>query len=278
MCDRNHCRRHVVVGGDDRGRRLVQRQQLLGGIQAGAIGEVTLLNEFGLQRNAGGLKRRLKAFEAAFAGGLVGRALDAGDASMAMADDVVDHFECGAEIIDPHPRNLPADRAPADRDHRHAGSGELGLDRRRFAQRWRQDHPRHGAPQRPCGCLLGGRIVVVPGVDDQLRGGAHRGAQRADQQLAQIGRAGVGVDQRDPRALRRGQRTGGEIRRVVELLDRAQHALTGRFAHVAEAIDDPRDGHRRHACQTGDLADGGGAAFAAERTFDLQLGYLASTK
>ena len=116
-------------------------------------------------------------------------------------------------------------------------------------------------------CGLG--IKVIPGIDDQLRGGSRGAAQGADQQLAQIGGAGVGIDQRDARFARRGQRTGGEVRRVAKFAHRAHDALARRLAHGAVAVDDARNGHRRNLGQLRHFIDGDRAALATGRLLRL---------
>ena len=45
MRDRHRGGAHVIVAGKDGGRRLRQIQQLLGGLEAGAIGEQTLADQ-----------------------------------------------------------------------------------------------------------------------------------------------------------------------------------------------------------------------------------------
>ena len=79
-CDRRSS--HVVIAGEDGGRRLCQRQDMFRGVQARPIGEIALRDEFVLYRQAGLAKRLDVAFEPARAGALVGVALDETNARM----------------------------------------------------------------------------------------------------------------------------------------------------------------------------------------------------
>ena len=260
-------RGHVVVARENSGGRLLASKQFFSRLETRSVREVPLLNESRIERDAGFLHGRLIALEAARAGGLVRVSLDEGDARVTELDEVQRHFLCGTVIVDPHARDIRLKPTGRDSHHRHPRSHELRSNCLRFAQRWGQDDAGDAGGKLAGGRFLARRTYVGPGIEHELRGRATRTIERADQKLGQIGRARIGVDETDARALRRCERTRRCIRRVVQFLHGTHDDLTRGFANIAVAVHDTRDGHGRYARMTRHLVNGYGIPFASDGLF-----------
>src|SRR5690606_2944021 len=88
-----------------------------------------------------------------------------------------------------------------------------------------------------CGRSLRRGVVVVPGVQDELRRGTADARERADEQLAQVSGARVRVDERDAGTLCCCERAGGGVGRVVEVANRMHHTFASRLPDVDITVD-----------------------------------------
>src|SRR5262249_40511679 len=70
--------------------------------------------------------------------------------------------------------------------------------------------------------------------------------QRAEQKLAQVGGAGIRVEQPDALPMHSRETARGRIRSVVELADGFEDCLSRVFPDILAAIDYPGDRHRRY--------------------------------
>src|SRR6202044_177120 len=75
-------------------------------------------------------------------------------------------------------------------------------------------------------------------------------------ELAQIGRAGVAIEQAQPLTPLAREIAGREVRRIPQLPDGTLHGVTRRIAHVLAAVYDARDRHRGDAGVTRNILDG----------------------
>ena len=82
-----------------------------------------------------------------------------------------------------------------------------------------------------------------------------RAFERADQELAEIGGARIGVEHADMGRFAGGEAARGAVRRVIELGDRFLDGGAGGVADVLLAVDDARDGHRGDARRGRDILD-----------------------
>ena len=186
----------IAVGGR------LRVEQLLGGLQARAVGEVALLHVApdSTARPAASM-RGLEAFETLRAGGLVRMALDEADAGVAQRDQVLGHLAGGAEIVDAHAGHVSRGSGPV-------AIATTGMPAAASSEAMAFDSHSGGGritPATLCASLRAAARSAAGFRSSQFSStscAAVRAApvERADQQLAQVGGAGVGVDQRDARA------------------------------------------------------------------------------
>ena len=265
MRDRDDRGRHVVVAGEDRGRRVFAAQQVLArrkarGIAVIALDDPRIQPAFLLDRTA-------KARQALDTRRLAGIAVDEADAAMAQADQVAGHVIGGTGIVDPDGHGIGRDAA----DDRHGQTRladdiphEVGL-----AQRRCQYDARDPLRDQPLDRLARGRTALFTLEQEQLRRTGRGFLEHANQQLAHKGRAGVGIDDPDADLARRDQAARHQIGRVVQSFDDLADMHPHFVAHARIAVDDARDGHGRDAGLLGDVDDG----HAARALSDLGQGH-----
>ena len=239
---------HVVVAGEDRGGNDLSRQQILGRVQARTVAEIALHDQRFVGAHAGFAQGRFVAVFALQAGGLVGMALDETDMAVAERQEVVRHLVGRGKIVDAHAGGLRVEASGRDRHCRQVRFLEIAEHLGGFAQGRGQDHARGGAVDQPAygGALRGGAGDLAL-LQNDLGALATGFVESADQEFAQIGGAGVAVEQADTRACGAGQAARGGIGGVIEIVDRGHHRGARRFAHVLLAVDHARDRHRRDA-------------------------------
>jgi hypothetical protein len=93
---------------------------------------------------------------------------------------------------------------------------------------------------------------VLALLHDELRLVLARLVETAEQELRDQ-RVRLGVEHRDVYLAGGGQVPRCDVRRVAEVPDRGLDALPRLLADAGDAIDDPRDGHRRDARALGDV-------------------------
>ena len=192
MRRRDRRRGHVVIAGEDRGRHRFEREQVLGRLQPGTIGEVAGGDQLLVERDPRFLEGGAIALLAKAAGGMIGPAGDEADAAMAEADQMAGHFERGAEIVDADRGERRGRTGRAGRDDRDAGAEQPADEDFGVAERRRQDH---AVDARIDQRIRGRRLVGVEPValDDQLGVDPAAAFEGADQEFGEIGGA------RDPR-------------------------------------------------------------------------------
>ncbi|MNM55234.1 hypothetical protein D3C81_663700 [compost metagenome] len=243
-------------------------QQLLGGLEPGPIGVIAFLNQTGLHLQPGFVQRGDETIVAPRAGTQVVASADETDAAVTLGNQVLGHFLAGVEVVDADAGDIVAEAPRCDGDDRDAGLDEFRQGHTRLAQRWRQENAVNAGTKRTRRLAHGFGIHVVPVIDNQLDGGTRGDAQQADQQFAQIGAAGVGVDQCNARVLRGGQRTRGQVGRVVQLAHGTHDPLARGIADLA-LVERSGHGHRRYASQGGHLIDRHATVLAADRFLRL---------
>ena len=176
-------------------------------------------------------------------------------------EKIVGHLVGGGEIVDAHARGLRIEASGRDRHRRHARLLQRGQHVGGFAERRRQDDAGGAAfDQLARGGAFRGGAGEFAFLQNDLGALAARFVERADQELAEIGGAGVAVEQTEARADTSGEAAGGGIGGVIEVLDGGHHRGARRFAHVLLAIDDARHRHRRHPGAPCHIVDRRGAA------------------
>ncbi len=125
----------------------------------------------------------------------------------------------------------------------------------RIAQRRRQDHSIDPGRDQPFDRLPLAALGIAF-LDHQLDARTAALVQAAEQELAQIGRARVAVEQSDPHRPRAGQTARRRIGRIAELANRLADPLARRRPDVLFTVDDARDSHRRHAGMARHVVDG----------------------
>jgi hypothetical protein len=91
--------------------------------------------------------------------------------------------------------------------------------------------------------------------DHQLDMAEPRLLETADQKFAEIGGAGIAVEQPDPDLLRPGKRACRQVGRIAQAFDHGLDRRARRIAHAGLAVDDARHGHRRKARFTRDIGN-----------------------
>ena len=115
-------------------------------------------------------------------------------------------------------RLVIARRAHGNGDDRKLHRVQLDQDRLRFGQGRRQDHAFDvavGEAADDFSLLVG--IFRFAGFDHQVRACVARRMKRADEELREIGGAGIGVEQTDVRRFARGKAARGRVGRIIEL-------------------------------------------------------------
>ena len=185
------------------------------------------------------------------------------DASMTHGDQVLGHLLAGAEIVDAHAGHAGLETARRNGHHWDTGGSQLREYDLRLAQRRRQNDSGDALRNLACSRPLGRVAHVVPSVEYELCGRMPCTSKCTHQQLAEVGGAGVGVNQRDASTLRGRQGPRGSVRCVVQLAHGAHDQLARRFPDVAVAVHHARHGHQRDARVPCDFVNGYRIALAS---------------
>ena len=106
---------------------------------------------------------------------------------------------------------------------------------------------------------LGNRRTLALGIvaffDHELAAADAGLFQTANQKFAEIGGAGIAVEQSDANRVSARQAAGSQIRSIIQGLDRCRHLGAGGVAHLRIVIDHARNRHRRHAGMASDVMD-----------------------
>lgn len=129
----------------------------------------------------------------------------------------------------------------------------------------RQDQPPGPLADQPLYRRLLAGGVAVAFADQQLRARLMRPLQRAEQDLAQIAGAGVGIQQADPPRPCPSQAARRRIGRIAQGRHRRRHRLAGRGLDPGLVVDHPGHRHGRHTGQSGDVTDRGDLFLAGWR-------------
>ena len=240
---------HQVVGAEERGRRKFALEQRANGLQHLRL-QLGYGVVIGLQ--AGRFHGGVVAREALALGPDVACETEAGDAAMAMLDQVL-HAHLGAALVlhDDAVEGASLDR-PVQRYDRRAF--ELRVAELGFAGRRNDDEAFDVPPQHALGFDELGCRIFVRGGDDGGVGvllGHEIDGVRA---LREEGVVEVGNEDADLAGALVAQRAGDLVGHVVQLGDRVEHARAGRFAYMHVVVEHPRDRHRPYARQPGYVA------------------------
>ena len=249
--------RHVVIAGEDGGGRRVEAEQLFGGVEARAEGEVARRDQRCIGGDAMVGKAVAKSLQAARAGAVAGIAFDKADAAMAEVDQMAREVIGGVAIIGSHGQHVGPVPVGRDGDDEDVALRQLFDQLRPVAQGRRQDDA--------------GDMRLRHLIDDFLREGAGRALfdhqmqvalrrfrQRAQEQFAQIGGGGaVAVQQGDAAIRAAGERAGRGVGDIAQRLDRLRHRFARTGADQRLAVDGARCGHDRYAGMGGDILDRG---------------------
>src|SRR6185312_3764071 len=262
VCGGEHAGGDLVVGAEDRGGAVLQREQLARAAEAVVEGIVAGQDQLAVQRDAVVLQRVLVALVALGAGAVVAAAPQEADAGVAKLDQVlgdrvggvaVVHVDAGVAVL----RVLPRGNHPHERDlRRRQLADQLGL----LGHRRRQHQA--GQPRVPdqrdqlFGQPRGGGIA---GMDLQAVAALAAGRQHAALHADDVVRVRVVVDQAHRVGARAAQAARGGVGPVAQRVDRALHLLSRARVHRGLVVDDPRDRLQRDARLLGYILDGGAA-------------------
>lgn len=233
-----------VVGAEKRGRWKFAREQRANGLQhlRLRLGDGVVVG-----REAGRFHGSVVASEALALGPDVACETDAGDATMAVLNEML-HAQLGAAFVlhDDAVEGTSLD-GPVQRDDRRAL--ELRVAELGFARRWNDDQALDVPSQHALGFDQLGRGILIRGGDDGRVGvllGDEIDGVRA---LREEGVIQVGNEDADLPGTLVAQRSGDLVGHVVQLGDRVEHTRARLFAHVHVVVEHPRDSHRTHPSQ-----------------------------
>jgi hypothetical protein len=252
---------NLVVGTEDRGRPVGQRQQFARAAETVVECIVALDDQLRVRGDAVIAQRVFITLEAFRAGAVFLAAPQETDAGVAELDQVLGDVVGRVAVVDEHAR-ITVVRILGCRQYAHEADvvgGEEADQLRILGHRWRQHQA--GQPRAPhqIAQLLGQlRRRCVARVDLQAEAhlAAHR--QRAVLHGDDVVRVRVVVDQADRPGLGAAQAARRQVGPVVELGNRLEHIVARARLHRRLVVDHPRDGLQRYRGALGDIFDRGG--------------------